>query len=79
MKEILKQRYFVFLIIGRLLTNTADSIYFITTMWLVYDLTKSSFLTGILSSLILIPKCMQMFYGPVIDHFNVKKCLFIHR
>lgn len=75
MKEILKQRYFMFLIIGRLLTNTADSIYFITTMWLVYDLTKSSFLTGILSSLILIPKCMQMFYGPVIDHFNVKKML----
>jgi len=75
MKEILKQRYFMFLIFGRLLTNTADSIYFITTMWLVYDLTKSSFLTGILSSLILIPKCMQMFYGPIIDHFNVKKML----
>lgn len=37
MKEILKQRYFMFLIFGRLLTNTADSIYFITTMWLVYD------------------------------------------
>lgn len=75
MREILKYRNFLHLIFGRLLTNSADSIYFITTMWLVYDLTKSSFLTGILSSLILIPKCMQMFYGPIIDHFSVKKML----
>ncbi|MGJ0284850.1 MFS transporter [Staphylococcus ureilyticus] len=75
MKEILKQTSFVRLIFGRILTNTGDSIYFITTMWLVYDITKSSFITGLLSSLILIPKCMQIFYGPIIDAFNVKKMM----
>src|SRR5699024_192298 len=30
---------------------------------------------GLLSSLIVIPSCLQMFYGTVIDHFNVKKIL----
>jgi MFS family permease len=75
MKDILRHGPFMRLIYGRLLTNTADSIYFITTMWFVYDITRSSALTGLLSSLIFIPKCMQMFYGPIIDHFNVKKMM----
>ena len=75
MRSVLKHHSFMRLIFGRLLTNTADSIYFITTMWLIYDITKSSAMTGLLSSLIVIPSCLQMFYGPVIDHFNVKKIL----
>lgn len=75
MRDILKYSRFRQLIFGRILTNTADSIYFITTMWLIYDITKSSTLTGMLSSLILVPSCLQMFYGPIIDHFNVKRIL----
>ncbi|MCY1029724.1 MFS transporter, partial [Mammaliicoccus sciuri] len=67
MRAVLKHTDFMQLIFGRILTNTADSIYFITTMWLIYDITKSSALTGLLSSLILVPKCLQMFYGPIID------------
>lgn len=49
--------------------------YYTITMWFVYDITGSSTLTGLLSGLIFIPKCMQVFYGPVINHFNVKKML----
>ncbi len=75
MRAVLKHTDFMQLIFGRILTNTADSIYFITTMWLIYDITKSSALTGLLSSLILVPKCLQMFYGPIIDHFSLKKIL----
>ncbi|PTJ74764.1 MFS transporter [Mammaliicoccus sciuri] len=75
MRALLKHTDFMQLIFGRILTNTADSIYFITTMWLIYDITKSSALTGLLSSLILVPKCLQMFYGPIIDHFSLKKIL----
>ena len=32
---------------GRLLTNLGDSLYFIITMWLVFDLTHSEFYTGL--------------------------------
>lgn len=77
MIEVLKFSSFRRLISGRILTNTGDSIYYITTMWLVYDLTNSSTITGFLSTLLLLPQCFQMFYGPIIDTYNIKKLLLI--
>ena len=46
MRALLKHTDFMQLIFGRILTNTADSIYFITTMWLIYDITKALHLQG---------------------------------
>src|SRR5699024_3024376 len=75
MRTVLKHHSFMRLIFDRLLINTDDSITFITIMLIIYDIIRSSDMTVLLSSLIVILSCLQMFYGPVIDHFNVKKIL----
>ncbi|GGB13168.1 MFS transporter [Macrococcus hajekii] len=66
---------FYYLLAGRILANIGDSLYYILTMWLVYDITKDAFYTGIINALIITPKIIQFLYGPIIDRINLKKVL----
>jgi MFS family permease len=84
--QIFKNRDFSLLFFGRLITNIGDSIYAITAMWLVYDLTKDSFYTGIASSLIFMPQLLSFLFGPIVDRLPLKlilvftqiiECLFV--
>ncbi|QPQ29762.1 MFS transporter [Lysinibacillus sp. JNUCC 51] len=68
-------RNFSILLFGRILTNLADSLYFIAGMWLVYELTENPFYTGLAGFLISIPIALQFLLGPFIDKWNLKKIL----
>lgn len=66
---------FFLLIIGRLVTNIGDSLYSIAGMWLVFELTRSPFYTGLAGFLISIPIASQFLIGPLIDKWNQKLIL----
>lgn len=44
MLSVLKNKNFLFLILGRLVTNIGDSMYTVAAMWLVFDLSKVHFI-----------------------------------
>ena len=73
--SLLKNRQFMFLISGRLLTNIADSLYYVAAMWIVYDLTKDPFYTGIAGFLTSFPMALQFLVGPLVDRWRVKQIL----
>ncbi|MBM7583697.1 MFS family permease [Bacillus pakistanensis] len=64
------------LLIGRILTNFADSLYMIATVWYVKILTDSAFLVGMTSAIAILPVTVQFLYGPIIDRFSKRKILY---
>ncbi|MGA9230563.1 MAG: MFS transporter, partial [Exiguobacterium oxidotolerans] len=66
MFELLKNRNFMFLLAGRLVTNIGDSLYYIAAMWLVHDIGQSAFYTGLAGFVILSPKALQFLAGPLV-------------
>ncbi|MED4019191.1 MFS transporter [Sutcliffiella cohnii] len=62
---------------GRIITNMADSIYYIAAMWLVYELGGSAFHTGLAGFLVLLPQAIQFLAGPLVDRWSLSKTLFI--
>ncbi|MFN3365121.1 MAG: MFS transporter [Exiguobacterium mexicanum] len=75
MLYLLKNRNFCLLFIGRIVTNVGDSLYYVATMWLVHELGKDPFLTGLAGFLILLPKALQFLVGPLVDKWKIKKTL----
>ncbi|MFD1018618.1 MFS transporter [Thalassobacillus hwangdonensis] len=65
------------LLIGRIMTNLADSLYMIATIWYVKEVTASPFLIGLTSAIAMLPVTIQFLYGPIIDRFPKRKILFI--
>ncbi|SEO57548.1 Transmembrane secretion effector [Halogranum amylolyticum] len=63
------------LVFGRLVTNAGDSVYAIAAMWLVYDLTGSSAYTGLAGLLTMGPQALQVFIGPLVDHWPLRRIL----
>ncbi|MCM3054327.1 MFS transporter [Caldibacillus thermoamylovorans] len=68
---------FTKLLCGRLLINIGDSLYYITIMWMIFDLTGNTLYTGIAGALFMLPEVFSLFYGPIIDRANKKKILVI--
>ncbi|PQD96690.1 MFS transporter [Pradoshia eiseniae] len=66
---------FSWLLLGRIITNIGDSLYYIAATWLVYDLGGSAFYSGLAGFLILFPKVLQFLFGPFIDRWHPKKIL----
>jgi MFS family permease len=64
------------LLIGRIITNFADSFYMIATIWYVKSLTDSPLLIGLTSAVAILPVTVQFLYGPVIDRFSKKTILY---
>ncbi|MGF7048112.1 MFS family permease [Paenibacillus sp. DS2015] len=73
--DILKNRNFTLMFIGRILTNIGDSLYTVAAMWLVYDLSGSTLYTGLAGFLSIIPKIIQLLSGPFIDRLPVRGVL----
>ncbi|KPN96719.1 MFS transporter [Lysinibacillus sp. ZYM-1] len=65
------------LLFGRVFVNMGDSLYFITIMWLVFELTRNTLFTGIAGALFMLPEVFSFFYGPIIDRCNKKRFLII--
>lgn len=75
MKELFRHRDFALLFFGRVVTNVGDSLYYIAAMWLVYELTGSTFYTGLAGFLILVPQTLQFLFGPLVDRVPVRRLL----
>ena len=71
----LRNTQFRRLFAGRLITNAGDSLYFIATMWLVYELTGSEFYTGIAGALVMAPSGFQFLFGPLVDRLPLRRVL----
>lgn len=70
---MLKNKNFISLFLGRIFTNIGDSIFYILSMWLVFEVTKSSIYVGIAGFMFTIPSILNIFLGPIIDNNNPKK------
>lgn len=73
--SIFRNRNFTLLFTGRILTNIGDSLYAVAAMWLVYDLSGSSFYTGVAGFLSFIPRIIQLLSGPFIDRLPIRGVL----
>ncbi|GKZ15099.1 MFS transporter [Haladaptatus sp. T7] len=60
---------------GEFVTNAGDSLYTVAVLWLVFDLSGSTVLTGIANSLLLLPWLLQILAGPVVDRLPIKPVL----
>lgn len=69
MNLLWKNKNFLILFLGRMITNIGDSLYYVASMWLVYQLGGSSFYSGIAGFLILLPMGLQFLTGPFVDRF----------
>lgn len=49
------------LLFGRLFVNMGDSLYYITIMWLIYDLTENTMFTAIAGALFMLPEVFAFF------------------
>lgn len=77
MSSLRSNESFLRLFLGRLVTNAGDSMYFIATMWLVYELTGSPFYTGLAGFLVQIPTALQFLTGPLVDRWPLRPLLVI--
>lgn len=75
MGSLRTNRSFRRLFAGRLVTNAGDSLYSVAAMWLVYDLTGSTFYTGLAGALTMGPQLLQAFVGPLVDRWPVRRLL----
>ncbi|WP_458209917.1 MFS transporter [Haladaptatus sp. NG-SE-30] len=75
MRDLFKNSDFRRLFIGRLITNAGDSLYAVAAMWLVYSLTGSSTYTGLAGFLTMGPQVLQVFAGPLVDRFPIRRVL----
>lgn len=67
-----KNRNFLRFFFGQFVSNAGDSLYTVAIMWLVYDLSGSTFLTGVANSLLLLPYLLQIIGGPIVDRLSLK-------
>lgn len=73
--ELLHNTTFARLLAGRIITDAGDSLYYIGSMWLVYDLTGSTFYTGIAGALLQVPNALSFLVGPLVDRWQLRRIL----
>ncbi|RBI62431.1 MFS transporter [halophilic archaeon] len=60
---------------GQFVTNAGDSLYTVAVLWLVFELSGSTVLTGIANALLLLPWLLQILAGPIVDRLPLKPVL----
>lgn len=75
--DILKNRNFLLMFLGRIFTNIGDSLYYVAAMWLVYKLSGNPFYSGLAGFLTLLPSTLQFLTGPFVDRWSIKNTLVI--
>ncbi|MCU5378699.1 MFS transporter [Bacillus cereus] len=75
--DLLKNRNFLLLFLGRIFTNIGDSLYYVAAMWLVYELSGNPFYSGLAGFLTLLPSTLQFLTGPFVDRWSIKNTLVI--
>ncbi len=75
MRDLLKNGTFVRLFAGRVSTDCGDSLYYIATMWLLWEVTHSPLYTAIGGALIRLPDLLSVFVGPLVDRWPLRSIL----
>jgi MFS family permease len=60
---------------GQFVTNAGDSLYTVAILWLVFELSRSTVLTGITNAVLLLPWLLQALAGPVVDRLPLRPVL----
>lgn len=60
---------------GQFVTNAGDSLYTVAVLWIVFELSGSTVLTGIANAILLLPWPLQILAGPVVDRLPLKPVL----
>ena len=74
-RHLLRNTTLLRLFSGRVITDAGDTLYFIGTMWLVWELTGSPFYTGLAAALVRIPDLLNIFIGPLVDRWQLRRIL----
>ena len=72
-----RNRNFLGLLFGRLVTNAGDSLYAVAAVWLVHNFTGSTVYTGIAEALLLLPLVLQFLSGPLVDRWPIVRALVV--
>ncbi|MED4017525.1 MFS transporter [Sutcliffiella cohnii] len=75
--SVFLNRNFLYMFLGRVVTNIGDTMYAVAAMWLVSDLGGSTFYTGLAGFLTIIPRFVQFFAGPFIDRIPIRPLLIM--
>jgi MFS family permease len=60
---------------GQFVTNAGDSLYTVAILWLVFELSGSTVLTGIANAVLLLPWLLRILAGPVVDRLPLRPVL----
>ncbi|NHX36848.1 MULTISPECIES: MFS transporter [Halolamina] len=60
---------------GQFVTNAGDSLYTVAVLWLVFELSGSTALTGAINAILLLPWLLQILAGPIVDRLPLKPLL----
>ena len=60
---------------GQFVTNAGDSLYTVAVLWLVFELSGSTVLTGVANAILLLPWLLQILAGPVVDRLSIRPVL----
>ena len=75
LRSLARNGDFVHLFCGRIVTNLGDGLYFVAAMWLVYQLTGSTFYTGLAGVLTRGPQAFRFLVGPLVDRLSLDRAL----
>ena len=68
---------FRWLYLGRAVGRVGDKLYFIAAMWLVYELTGSTFYTGVAGFLFRLPQAIGFVFGPIVDRSRLRRLMIV--
>src|SRR6056297_869001 len=60
---------------GQFTTNAGDSLYTVAVLWLAFELSGSTLITGALNAILLLPWLLQVFAGPLVDRLPLRSIL----
>ncbi len=60
---------------GQFVTNAGDSLYTVAMLWLAFELSGSTLVTGALNAILLLPWLLQVFAGPLVDRLALEHVL----
>lgn len=74
--KVLRNKYFTYLVLADTLLDLGKKLSWVTLSWFVYQLTGSTFYTGIIITVTtLAPLLASIFVGPILDRFNRKRIM----
>lgn len=74
-RQLWHNRDFRHFFAGQFVTNAGDSLYTVAILWLAFELSGSSFITGALNAILLLPWLLQVFAGPLVDRLPLRSLL----